>query len=205
MAVAGILNSFKAGDSDGTGGTGGTGTTPSSCPNSDPEMVVTVTGAVGTINWCGETWVLPGDSGVQKTVCPTAYSKQKSTTNAVPGAKYAFIAEHYWRNLSDTVGLDLLRNYHVQYFYYKWQSVGINRNALIVGPDRDSRTWGVKFSSRPATGGFYPTANTLYSDINQILTVTPPYYAGNYNLTGAFFGSHVIGGITYAWAKGNGW
>ena len=50
------------------------GPAPSSCPGSDPEILVTVSGSSGTITWLGETWNLPTDSGVQKTVCPTSYA-----------------------------------------------------------------------------------------------------------------------------------
>jgi hypothetical protein len=39
-----------------------------------PQMLMTVTGAgPGTVNWCGEAWVLPGESGVEKAICPTQY------------------------------------------------------------------------------------------------------------------------------------
>jgi hypothetical protein len=39
-----------------------------------PQMVMTVTGAgPGTVNWCGEAWVLPGESGVEKAICPDQY------------------------------------------------------------------------------------------------------------------------------------
>jgi hypothetical protein len=37
-------------------------------------MQLTVTGASGTVNWAGETWNLPADSGVVKCVCPSVYT-----------------------------------------------------------------------------------------------------------------------------------
>lgn len=46
----------------------------------DPSVGITVTGASGTINMCGETWVLPGESGVTKCVCPLIYLEDFSDT-----------------------------------------------------------------------------------------------------------------------------
>jgi len=38
-----------------------------------PSIVVSVTGGSGTIDWCGKTWNLPSDNGVQQRVCPDFY------------------------------------------------------------------------------------------------------------------------------------
>lgn len=41
-------------------------------PSGDPSMYLTVTGAATTtIQWCGQTWNLPTDTGVTKEVLPT--------------------------------------------------------------------------------------------------------------------------------------
>ena len=42
-----------------------------------PLMDLRVSGASGTITWCGETWNLPADSGKCKKVCPTFYKFTK--------------------------------------------------------------------------------------------------------------------------------
>lgn len=45
------------------------------CPGDEPEMTLTVSnlGATETVVWCGETWNLPVDNGIEKVVCPTNY------------------------------------------------------------------------------------------------------------------------------------
>lgn len=44
------------------------------CEPDGPEIKVTITTSnSGTYNWCGNTWNMPGDSGVTKTACPTYY------------------------------------------------------------------------------------------------------------------------------------
>ena len=46
------------------------------CPDLDPGMVLTVTGATGSITWSDEVWNLDtGDSGDPREVCPTKYTK----------------------------------------------------------------------------------------------------------------------------------
>ena len=66
------------------------------CPDGmggfDPSMAGTVTGASGTITWMGETWVLPGESGVTKCVCPDMYSHYTLT-----GGLNTYTSHETWR------------------------------------------------------------------------------------------------------------
>jgi hypothetical protein len=72
--------------------------------------LLTVTGSSGTVNWGGQTWNLPGDSGVQKSVCPTFY--QLYTTGSSP--------QEYWQ----VSGLSLIRGliFGPGRQYIKWNS-----------------------------------------------------------------------------------
>ena len=54
---------------------------PNPCVD-EPEMLLTVTGTTGQVTWCGETWNLPTDSGVEKSVCPTEYVYATTATTA---------------------------------------------------------------------------------------------------------------------------
>ena len=167
----------------------------SSCSGGDPEMLVTVTGAAGSINWLGETWNLPGDSGLEKTVCPTTYFLIKGT--AFTGTYY--YARHRWR-FGTGNELDLYIRYQVGLFGSNWYRL-TNFNWLTVKNSKDVRSFSGVAPSRPVPPTFTFTG---YSNINNILGVGPPYY-DTYTLTNEFFGSHTISGITYSWAKGAGW
>jgi hypothetical protein len=187
----------------------------------NPEMLCTVTGAAGTIDWLGQQWVLPGDSGEEKSVCPTNYLKIKSTytyPGYPPPAVYGPIryAIHNWvHDVNSGNRLSLDREYNAGPFTYAgapsnlnnrvnlWAQGGNNFNALRVNGDADSKHF-INFFS-PAPFPVPITYTYVYATtINKILGETPGYY-NDYNLKPAWFGSHTIAGITYAWAKGAGW
>jgi hypothetical protein len=75
----------------------------------DPEVLLTVTGSSGTVSWCGETWNLPGDSGVQKSVCPTAYTLQ---TTGTPYERW------YYNTSQNSLGL-YRKNSYAAYFRHQ--------------------------------------------------------------------------------------
>jgi len=177
----------------------------------DPEVLVIVTGASGTINWCGETWNLPADSGVEKSVCPTTYLKTKYYTTSGPTAiDGVWRGEHLWYHNAAT-GIDLLLERRYQCFrmtygsptYYK-RSYGPERIKLgALGSDYLSH-----YFYPPAPGPRPIAANGVYvfSSVLGVLTsgVAEPTYSG-YDLLDEFFGSYETGGITYSWARGGGW
>lgn len=182
------------------------GPLPSSCPGEDPEMVLTVTGAAGTINWGGETWVLPGDSGVQKTVCPTTYTKTKSTITNTSFGDYIQTAQHRWYGPGGD--LKMFRSFAYSKISYPVGAPTFTSclghvavNILNLSPPGNSEVDGKLWNGNCNS---FTSSLTSRSDLNLILGVGAPIPA-NYSLTGAFFGSHVVAGITYAWAKGNGW
>ena len=171
------------------------------CVNNEPEMLLTVTGTSGTINWCGKQWILPADSGVQKIACPTNYFKGQEYTSLQGG----YDGRHQW--LAD--GLWLLRQYHVEYdpTNETWFRYSANQNQLQAGT---SLNYGVDLryfvGDSGATARPVPITSitTVASALNMILGVAAPEYS-SYTITDDFFGSYSSGGITFSWAKGEGW
>lgn len=143
----------------------------------NPEILLTVTGASGTVNWCGEQWTLPGDSGLQKSLCPTNYGK----------GTYAGGFRHYWKKAITYTGLYLGRFVHS----------GSWRHSIRI---QDTAFRGQNF--RTSTAG----TTSLYSYYLSLLsTASPSPTISNYDIPNNFFGSTTISGITYAWARGQGW
>lgn len=196
-----------------------------------PEMLVTVTGTTGTINWCGETWNLPDDSGVEKSVCPDTYSIV-NTIGPQTGGGYDSLAHfgELWEK--SNIELLLYRNgasvhwtitpmWGAGFFTPPaWARSGYfpsvlgNKNKLSVKGGKDVNWFfGGAFGSqtvRPvnitytawtgAGGGGWST----YQQIGNIMSV-PAAETTDYRLTDAYFGSYTTGGVTYSWAKGQGW
>lgn len=160
----------------------------------DPEVLATVTGTTGTINWCGETWVLPGDSGVEKIICPTSYAHYTQYTSI-----YSQQALHSWKYVQTLSLLDLTlrRDFNVgsPLLLDKYNRISL-----------DGSNWGIKRVTQ-----FSPGSPTSYFNT----TVVPTTFAfplgdamptlANYDITDNFFFSHTIGGVTYSWARGLGW
>lgn len=166
----------------------------------DPEMLVTVTGASGTINWCGQTWNLPADSGVTKTVCPTGYLQTKYYQGAPPASYPNWVAFHSWF-YGTSLQLSRAVKTSNRVGGYK-RDAGNNGNNLRFKSTRDLFVFGGPYATaRPAPITY---TNTYYSSLSIISGVNPPQYT-DYLITDDFFGSHTIGGVTYTWAKGNGW
>ena len=182
----------------------------------DPEMLLTVTGASGTINWCGQTWNLPADSGVEKSVCPTFYSLGRGTqfqftfTNTYK----EYFAEHQWHHNNS---LRLEQNYRIYAWsatWALWNRDGFgpgNKGYIRLQPPAGNRLdlLGVQGNTvpmpRPAYGYILPLSATGQLDMGILSLGMPTWTYNNYGLTNQWFGSHTIGGVTYAWAKGAGW
>lgn len=177
---------------NGAGGGGG----PSNPCDPDPEVLVTVSGASGTIGWCGQTWNLPGDSGQQKSICPTSYSKQNFGT-------FPQVFQHTWRHVvSAQDGLQLRRE--------------VNRISATIVSASNLVAWGDQGQ------GALPNPTTAFRDYQYRLgSAGPPTLTdfdlgvmpttaalatpSAYTILDSQFGSYVNGGITYTWAKGQGW
>lgn len=159
----------------------------------EPSMNVTVTGASGTINWCGETWNLPGDSGDTKTVCPTYYVKQ-TTTGAT-----TLKARHEWSYAGTKVSLGMVRRYS------RFFMTGVAYNTVAFYASDTGTTRQDKYLWYFIGG----TWNGPYTSLSQVTGVSPllsgrPSFS-SYDFGSNFFGSETVAGITYTWAKGQGW
>jgi hypothetical protein len=164
----------------------------SSCPDADPEMVLTVTGSTGTITWCGETWVLPGESGDPKTVCPDIYNKGIYTAVS-PGAR-----QHRWQKAGTTANPD--------FFFSPVVSLSLHRYA-DAGPFRGNKVEliglisVISFVNAVPNGYVNPYFNTP-PNANGFALPT----VGDYDIPPEFFGSITSSNsVTYQWDKGNGW
>lgn len=178
----------------------------------DPEMLLTVTGTSGTINWCGQTWVLPGDSGVEKSVCPTFYAKVKAQST-ITTFQIQRIAYERWRH--DTTGTPngLLR---LSRFYGANGAPGTGGFGSAINDARLRPSGGsLAYNYRKQTwlwGPTWPTRYSFFTVTNTGLGLTEGataafarYTNNDYLILDSFFGSHVIGGVTYSWARGAGW
>ena len=178
----------------------------------NPEMLCTVTGASGTITWVGETWNLPGDSGVEKSVCPDHYRKERLSTRTTcppPGGN----AYHHWKKGTSfaypTLGVS--RTIYTKAIF--GSLFDLRKNEAVhfedgAGHKYDTYYWTGNVScgtANPYTA--FPAGSTLYySSVGVLLTGVEPFWsAPGYLIRDAAFGSHVQGGITYTWARGAGW
>lgn len=199
------------------------GAAPNPC-DPDPEMLLTVTGASGTINWCGQTWNLPADSGVEKSVCPTSYSKGRFTvvypTIPIPGYKF-WDAYHFWEyGIGGNSELWLRLSYGAvtggssfrlpQQGAYPFSYLGGNYKNIRLKPAATLWQDMYRFYNYAHTGGrpvtpvafgTYPNHLFTIGALNQTMVDT----YSSYSLRADFFGSYTNAGITYAWAKGAGW
>jgi hypothetical protein len=183
----------------------------------DPSMLITITAPDGSlpITWCGITWrpstfspLGPNDrySGQSAEVCPTAYRKARSVYTGFYGpTTVIYSGQHRWFFTGSE--LHLQRQYNVSYltfgfWFAPFGGGNLNLLSLKVGED-DFKTFTGNQATRFSVAGF-PNSNTVVADLNKILGVVSPTYNG-YELTNDFFGSHVVSGITYTWAKGAGW
>ena len=151
----------------------------------DPTMDLTVTGSTGTIDWCGETWVLPGDSGDEKEVCPQSYRKHVAAGYGPPKDW-----QHRWAH----DGLHMQTDY--LWTLNWWASIQLSVKGKI-----DRRRW---------AGGSYGSATTYEEWITHTLSVlgsgiARPSFSNQFLQDAVTEGSVDIDNITYAWSKGTGW
>jgi hypothetical protein len=143
---------------------------------------VTVTGSSGAIGWCGEVWNLPGDSGVQKEVCPTTYTLTNTGTNRGETWIYNRGTYPYFNSLRLRRNMNPSRFVGVNYAYnlYMLIYLGTSNNAYYF--------WSPTNQNPPsATADSNPTA-------------------GDYRLNSKYFGSAISwNGVTFSWAQGQGW
>jgi len=89
----------------------------SGAPLVGPLMVLTITGLTGDVTWCGETWSLPSESGVTKTVAATDYDKSKavvtdnSPSYGVQRKSKAYKHSWKWSDGVHSTGLALYRKW----------------------------------------------------------------------------------------------
>jgi hypothetical protein len=168
--------------------------------SNNPNMQLTVTGASGTVNWAGETWNLPADSGVVKCVCPDQYTL---TTRTTTGLTSEGLWEEEWKKYTPTSTSYYalkLRRWVQNYSVPPIQNVGNNQIDIFIGGYNRSTysyNWqNMTGSTQTAGGGF---AGIMIGGV-------PEHgLPSTVRLENRFFTSKVISGITYTWAKGINW
>jgi len=173
------------------------GAVPSSCPGSNPEMLITVTGASGSVTWCGETWNLPADSGDQRTVCPTSYSIFQGTGGSYTNGTR--VARHRWTHNNDLRMQRLYSNqlpYGGFYLRQRHRLNGLFGGASLQADER---------YHYQTSGGFTSMSDSVGNLTNGLTIGSAMITYSDYQLGGNFFGSETVGGNTFSWVKGNGW
>jgi hypothetical protein len=173
-----------------------------------PSVVLSVSGPSGTINWCGKTWNLPGDNNVTKPVCPTSYSRLQSTRYS--GSQY--YAKHEWQ--APSADLWLVMAFRVIDYGYAWYgSAGFNymrvnpfASTSPLASQRALALWALTVST-PKAAPVGPACCASFTQdyltgVTPSLGAKPSYYQ---YIQDWMFGSHTAGGVTYTWARGNGW
>lgn len=159
-----------------------------------PSMVLTVEGASGTISWCGETWNLPGDSGLQKEVCPSLYQFVST------GGLYI---SNWEKRITAKDGLRLSAQFYSAFGTQEFRKVfwaDQGAGGLSFGPYTGSPpTFTVDIFSN--TGGF--TFSTFGLGLLSAPVQRPTKY--NFAINNAQFGSYTYNSITYTWARGTNW
>jgi len=182
------------------------------CPSNHPEILVTVSGLVTqTINWVGETWELPGDSGVEKRICPSRYQKIQ-----VFAPYPTFGTNQFWGIERWNGEFDMSRQYLAAVFfllngsfyargninYGRFNGDRLLRQQLVAPPHY------VVGSSlqRPSVAGWY-SVFSLGGNIflNPGMASKGTLTFNSYRIPDYFFGSKTVGSVTYTWARGNGW
>jgi len=169
---------------------------PVSCPNSEPDMILTVSnaGATETIDWCGETWNLPTDNGVKKRVCASSGGYSLYTPPASPFS--TFIYKEEWRNVSDHPPryLEIQRSYNLYdngtFTFKQYFNLVKLRDGNIYSAQRFGPATTQTFTTRSFTVGLD----------------APLGSKSDYRINDNQFGSFTTpGNITYTWERGDNW
>jgi hypothetical protein len=173
----------------------------------DPEVILAVTGASGSINWCGQTWNLPGDSGVDKIICPTDYVRQQNL-QGTPTSVWQ--ATHTWRY--DTVnGLEIRLDYMCfdtggtpgfDRPSFRFSPAGANVKSVLLKNLNDFA--GGLFSGSGSSRPVLPVFLVSSPDIAGVITAMGQTF-NDYDISDDMFSTYILSGITYSWRRGGGW
>ncbi len=207
-------------------------TGPSGCPNSWPEMYLTLLdtdyAGVGE-TWCGESFS-PSDiqNGVTKgPVCPTTYSAFKGSIKQYPYPGYTYTYLQAYNNWEFAPNeLKLQRGYGAANFNGNWYranfTLATNQQILYIKGNYDRFVFN-NYAGQPTRPVPYTFLQFVTANLGHIVQgayptytalITDPTYS-NYKLPPSFFSPYIptatrgngvtIGGISYFWQKGNGW
>jgi hypothetical protein len=182
-----------------------------------------------TVNWCGQSWSLTADSGVEKLFCGT-YNKIKgkfSTTGFITTYQWYVQAEWQLSGLTLNREASTIRTTGGRYRRGGPQGLNINNikvaatinsTGTISGVDVQYGQYGGWQNYRPIPAGTLSYLPYWQTDQLGILlnkttsgTVVNTFFNtllcsySDYTLTDTFFGNTTLQGISFSWRKGNGW
>ena len=201
-----------------TSGTSG-GTEPiwnTGIGNTTNDGTVVWTRISNTIAWCGKSWTMPTDSGVEHEVCPERYALGNILSLAYPyGPTTGYSNKARWEAWSIADELEMSRRYNVgrfiftgtTYVYCNGKQAGARLTANIGGGNTsDKASWNANIISHVCspTGAWSLTVTQI--SLGQLAFTTAPGLT-DYRLKSSFFSPTgvVRGGLVYHWYKGSNW
>ena len=169
----------------------------------DPSVIVTIAAADGNlpVSWCGITWekstttittpATQRHSGESAEVCPLfTYERFKGTFKVVGQTWYRGL--ELWVATNNTSWLWMER---------RWEQKKASPSVTNI-LNRVS----IRKTGPPGWQSFHSVnAKSSYTTLAISLSLEPFATYNDYLLTDGFFGTYTNSGVTYTWARGNGW
>lgn len=178
------------------------------CPGdpNQPTVFLTVTGdEIQTINWCGETWHLPYDSGTRISVCPTAYIYQLRERVLSTG-RHALTNEERWERRNAGGEHSALR--------LEFRQKRLEENGVPVVRESASHlirlvmSGGTTLEDHVLYQHYFTAPNQLHVTCELHVDCSKPAINFfKYNIKKKQFGSYedTEAKVTYKWEQGSGW
>lgn len=170
-----------------------------------PTIYLTVTGSsMRAINWCGELWQLPADSGERKEVCPTGYLRQLRQKTGSDGT-WIFTNKEDWSFRQVGGGMGGL---HLVFKQIKHIKNGVPfEKATATHWIRLETSGGNVIQDRFVFKDFFsgPDVSDIICNMH-IYCTKPEIDIYDYRIRDAQFGSYTDqDNITYKWERGVAW
>jgi len=200
-AAGDVFICTTAGTSDGTAPTWDT--TPGNSTNDG----TAVWKCLGTINidWCGNTWTLPANSGAINSVCPTSYNLN-NTGNDV-GEGWAFWPTTGWNNLELTRRFQFLPTYSTtirnELVLIAPRKLASSTHALVGFFGIDGVSW---LPTTPQRTPTFATQSSLWLNVAWPRTIgMAAPTASDFQVADWQFGNYSKRGLTFTWARNADW
>lgn len=166
-------------------------------PGKCPQMVMKVTGAgPGTVNWCGESWTLPGESGVEKAVCPTQYYLRGPAP---------FSYRHRWRHSNGIFLRRFVSGYYNTFFMSK--TVFSAYNNVDLYPSGTLTSFYSRSYNGTWNGNPYSTSQLggLIAGVGKPTFMPHKFYLTDTTAAPILNNTYVATNATFEWSQGAYW